>query len=288
MPSAKAYQDQLDMLRRGSDPLRIAYTSSPSFLSSAGSQVKSLIVFDSSFNPPTIAHLELVNRTLANRAIVEPGSVANVLLLLAVQNADKPTVPAPLADRLAMMEQFSLAVVGGGGGGQNTDKVNVAVGITKHARFVDKADGVFGMFPGVEEQIYLTGYDTLIRLLDAKYYPNQTLEQALGRFMARCKIVCYIRDNPNWGTAADQVQFVDDIRAGKKPNVPQAWASRIWLLSYYAGQRGPIKLDLALVSSTAARAAASQTGQSAEGLALNEIVPHGVMRYIVDNKLYVK
>ncbi|KAK9248638.1 hypothetical protein V1506DRAFT_528469 [Lipomyces tetrasporus] len=259
MPSAKGYQDQLDMLRRGSDPVRIAYTSSPSVLSSAGSQVKSLIVFDSSFNPPTMAHLELVNRTLANPAIVEPGSVADVLLLLAVQNADKPTAPAPLADRLAMMEQFSLAVVGGG---QNTNKVNVAVGITKHARFVDKADGVFGMFPAVEEQVYLTGYDTLIRLLDAKYYPNQTLEQALGEFMARCKIVCFIRDNPKWGTAADQVRFVDDIRAGTKPDVPQAWASRIWLLSYYAGHHGgPTNLDLALVSSTAARAAASQTGQ---------------------------
>ncbi|KAK9376908.1 uncharacterized protein V1513DRAFT_374790 [Lipomyces chichibuensis] len=260
MPSTAEYEEQVDLLRRGSDALRIAYTSSSAFLTSPTCKVQSLIVFDSSFNPPTIAHLELINRTIANPAFVPRSATAeaNVLLLLAVQNADKPTAPAPLADRLSMMQQFSLEI--GRAADCRISKVNIAVGITKYPRFVDKAEAVFHMFPGVEEQVYLTGYDTLIRLLDAKYYPCQTLQYALGDFMTRCKIVCYVRDNPKWGTAAEQVQFVQDIKAGRRTDIPRLWADRIWLLSY----ADPIchpgdvtnelhKLDLAIVSSTAAR-----------------------------------
>ncbi|KAK9240851.1 hypothetical protein V1525DRAFT_394091 [Lipomyces kononenkoae] len=258
MPSTSDYQEHVDLLRRSSDGLRIAYTTSSSFLTSPTGRVKSLIVFDSSFNPPTVAHLELLTRTIANSTFVSVGSQANVLLLLAVQNADKPTAPAPLPDRLSMMERFSFELAPDT---PDNKAVNVAVGITKYPRFVDKAQAVFDTFPGVEEQIYLTGYDTLIRLLDGKYYPDQTLQEALGDFMSRCKIVCYIRDNkPKWGTAAEQVQFVEDIRAGKKTDIPQHWANRIWLLSYAShddvsggGGRHNNGLDLSIVSSTAAR-----------------------------------
>ncbi|KAK9485969.1 hypothetical protein V1527DRAFT_465438 [Lipomyces starkeyi] len=292
MPSTAEYEEQVNLLRHGSDALRIACTSSSSFLTSPTCKVQFLIVFDSSFNPPTIAHLELINRTIANPAFVPRSETAeaNVLLLLAVQNADKPTAPAPLADRLSMMEQFSLEV--GKAANCRMSKVNIAVGITKYPRFVDKAEVVFHMFPGVEEQVYLTGYDTLIRLLDGKYYPSETIEDALGDFMTRCKIVCYIRDNPKWGTAAEQVQFVEDIRVGGRRDIPRHWADRIWLLSYadpicHPGDvtDGPQKLDLAIVSSTAARDA-SKHGKSTEGLTLIHIVPHGVMTYIVENKLY--
>ncbi|KAK9492744.1 hypothetical protein V1508DRAFT_134857 [Lipomyces doorenjongii] len=294
MPSTAEYEEQVDLLRRGSDALRIAYTSpSSSFLTSPTCKVESLIVFDSSFNPPTLAHLELISRTITHPAFIPRSETAeaNVLLLLAVQNADKATAPAALADRLSMMEQFSLEI--GKAASCRIGKVNIAVGITKYPRFVDKAEAVFHMFPGVEEQVYLTGYDTLIRLLDGKYYPGQTLKDALGDFMTRCKIVCYIRDNPKWGTAAEQVRFVEDIRAGRRTDIPRLWADRIWLLSYADPichpasdvTNEPQKLDLAIVSSTAARDA-SKHGKSTEGLTLSYIVPHGVMRYIIENKPY--
>ncbi|KAK9370162.1 hypothetical protein V1509DRAFT_616875 [Lipomyces kononenkoae] len=300
MPSTDYYQNEVAFLRHGSEGLRIVYTTSSSFLTSRTCKVKSLIVFDSSFNPPTVAHLELLTSTITNSTFVSRSdtgeSEANVLLLLAVQNADKSAAPALLWDRLSMMERFSFEVDKAATAAtakaavdndncRRINRVNVAVGITEYPRFVDKAEAVFNKFPGVEEQIYLTGYDTLIRLLDSKYYPDQSLQEALENFMNRCKIVCYIRDNPKWGTAAEQVQFVEDIRAGKKTDIPQHWADRIWLLSYTDHDTSNNKQDLSIVSSTAARFA-SKHGKSTEGLTLDDIVPPSVVRYIIDNELY--
>ena len=59
----------------------------------------------------------------------------------------------------------------------------VDIGVIKEARFVDKAavlenhwDYMYGDNKGLKrpvEQVHLTGFDTLIRLLDIKYYPPQ-------------------------------------------------------------------------------------------------------------------
>ena len=71
----------------------------------------------------------------------------------------------------------------------------VNVGVTKEARFVDKmialekhgdyavedVDGEGKMRP--VEQVHLTGFDTLVRLLDGKYYPPEhTLRPLEGLF----------------------------------------------------------------------------------------------------------
>lgn len=49
-----------------------------------------LYVLDSSFNPPTLAHMQIVTSALQET----PSVPSRVLLLLATQNADKPSVPA--------------------------------------------------------------------------------------------------------------------------------------------------------------------------------------------------
>ncbi|KAK7208569.1 hypothetical protein BZA70DRAFT_274081 [Myxozyma melibiosi] len=324
--STDYYRAQLEALRENQDGFRVVYRSNSDFLASQDAKLRSLIVFDSSFNPPTIAHLALVNDTiklLQSASHATDNDEFGIVLLLAVQNADKPVVPAPLEHRLAMMERFSASISkiaetsGGGIGSSAADngglgpKVNVAIGITPFPKFVDKADAIQTSFPGVGEQIYITGYDTLIRLFDAKYYGGKTVAEALGEFMARSRIMCFIRDNPQWGTAADQMQYIEDVRNGRyRDNIPPSWAERISLHPYLTGQdpkqqinadseqgsghsenyrdqnnaRGDV-VDLATVSSTAARAAA-KTGKSAEGLTLEQIVSDAVTTYLRENHTY--
>ncbi|KAK9451818.1 uncharacterized protein V1518DRAFT_409634 [Limtongia smithiae] len=237
--------------------LRIVHCVSPNFLKPKESG-KKLIVLDSSFNPPTLAHLELVNRTIAMRECVTKSNQllsAEVLLLLAVKNADKKAAPAAFEDRLAMIELFSRDV----GSGMADITVEVAMGITTRPIFVDKAAAIQQMFPGIDEQIYIIGYDTLIRLLNPKYYKDQDLVAALSSFMDTCKIVCFIRDSEEWGTADEQKQFVLDIRGGKaKDGIPMKWGGRIIIASYDEdSKRHDAGLpSISLISSTAARAAA--------------------------------
>ena len=62
----------------------------------------SLAVLDSSFNPPTRAHLHLLSMA------AEELKLSHSLLLLAKQNADKPVLGASLVQRLEMMERIEV------------------------------------------------------------------------------------------------------------------------------------------------------------------------------------
>ena len=87
-------------------------------------ELSSLAVLDSSFNPPTRAHLHMLSVAKAKF-----GS-ARSLLLLAKQNADKPVVGASLVQRLEMMECIA---------GAAQPAASMLCGVTAHPLFVDKA-----------------------------------------------------------------------------------------------------------------------------------------------------
>ena len=68
---------------------------------------ESVAVLDSSFNPPTCAHVHLLRSAAARFG------VRRRMLLLAKQNADKPVVGASLPHRLQMMELLAREEVEG-------------------------------------------------------------------------------------------------------------------------------------------------------------------------------
>lgn len=118
-----------------------------------------------------------------------------LLLLLATQNADKAPKPAAFEHRLAMMNIFAEELVElvttSDEMGHTEGDVIVDVGVTKEARFIDKArileaqeeytDHDNNDTAKTVEQVHLIGFDTLIRLLDTKYYPPETQLRAIGR-----------------------------------------------------------------------------------------------------------
>ncbi|MCJ1260892.1 hypothetical protein MMC22_000756 [Lobaria immixta] len=70
------------------------------------SSPKTLYILDSSFNPPTLAHLDIATSALHSHhhdASFPRSSPCRLLLLLATQNADKQSGPASFERRLTMM-----------------------------------------------------------------------------------------------------------------------------------------------------------------------------------------
>lgn len=109
----------------------------------------------------------------------------------------------------------------------------IDIGIIKHARFLEKAGTLRSAYPNIEEMIFLTGFDTLIRLFDPKYYDG-TLEPLAPFFSARNRVRCCFRPTEsrdgNW--RKQQEKYLEDIKAGKREQegCPREWGKKIELI----------------------------------------------------------
>ena len=145
--------------------------------------LRSLIVLDSSFNPPTVAHAQMAKDALRSL------SGARIVLLLSVNNADKAPQPASFPQRLGMMAGLGLELLEEAGGDMAVD-----LAVTTMPFFHDKARAMVdsGFYSAAEAtprpptQIFLAGFDTLTRIFDPKYYGGRGggMRAALGPFFA--------------------------------------------------------------------------------------------------------
>ncbi|OLL22118.1 putative nicotinamide mononucleotide adenylyltransferase, partial [Neolecta irregularis DAH-3] len=204
---------------------------------------KTLYVLDSSFNPPTLAHLEMA------KSVGGP-----VLLLLSTRNADKGAIEREIKDRIEMM-QILANIIG-----------SCIIGLIKAAKFVEK-EHILRQFG--REQIFIVGYDTLVRILDPKYYPDG-LRSELSDFFKRARIICKLRN----GIAGEreQLDIIERIRLGKA-DIPGEWADRIEIKKYG---------DSAVISSTAVRNACAQ----GDIKKLEELVPEAIAKFVLRKNMY--
>ena len=239
-----------------------------------------LLVLDSSFNPPTRAHLRMAvsaARDPRYRPSSRPGGGAagrgrdeegeeggvRVLLLLATSNADKAPRPAAFPHRLAMMYGFARDLgdsLSGGG-------VVVDIAVTTQPYFHSKSAAVASSAfyrpaaaavegTGEEQasepdmqQVYLTGFDTLIRIFNPKYYPASAststtgtgtgtgaspMATSLDPFFARARLRVTARVDADagaddWGDAEAQNAYLEDLRRGALARVGgrAEWADRV-------------------------------------------------------------
>ncbi|KAB5582252.1 hypothetical protein GE09DRAFT_1074247 [Coniochaeta sp. 2T2.1] len=269
-----------------------------------------LVVLDSSFNPPSAAHLRMASDAvlfeLKNAGTDDKErEKVRLLLLLAVKNADKAAKPAPFEQRLAMMWAFardvrtSLEETEQGG-------VNIDVALSTQPFFHEKSAAIAasGFYrPGEDrggkegdgkeaetEQVVLVGYDTLIRILDPKYYGpsgNETeagsageapIRKALDPFFKRARLRVTMRTNDEWGGKDEQTAYVERLLKGEeleKIGGDKAWAKRIELV--HGRKEGEV-----VVSSTLAREAAKKKDWNR----LEELVPGEVKKWIEREGLY--
>lgn len=124
-------------------------------------------VFASSFNPPTIAHVELIRRAR------EVFSLDETLALASQTNADKTTYECSLVDRVAMIK---LAFAGDG---------RTSIGLSSHAFYVDMVDALGRVYSPQTELHFIVGFDTFERVVDlVGRYTKSYHRKAGGRIEA--------------------------------------------------------------------------------------------------------
>ncbi|KAI0130732.1 Nucleotidylyl transferase [Daldinia grandis] len=215
----------------------------------------SLLILDSSFNPPTLAHQRMALSALSDHGSPSGDSTytSRVLLLLAINNADKAPKPAAFPQRLAMMYIFAQDLLRSTATATTTTTTTtttetrrtnhpcggVDVAVTTEPYFHAKASAIAtsGFYRGAgepppsnaPEQVFLTGFDTLIRIFDPKYYPAGAMAGSLDPFFARSRLRVTMRTDAEWGDAAAQRAYVQELRAGGLERVggKAGWAERI-------------------------------------------------------------
>lgn len=236
--------------------------------------VERLCILDSSFNPPHLAHSTLAYKSLLHdykrREALEtiPNQSTSLLLLLSVKNADK-IIPAPASfdHRINMMCLMAQEI------SSKTD-INVSVALTNHAKFVDKCDSIVEYIKSDQSAIipkltFLVGFDTLIRIFDAKYYKPSSIEDSLKEFMQVSELFVLKRDS----NTEEQVKYVQDIQNGLA-EIPSSWGSKIHLID---GDSQTLKITSSLIRKEI----------SSNVLSWKDYVYPSILKYIEDEKLYV-
>ena len=210
------------------------WTSSPRRLPSE-LPPRTLYILDSSFNPPTLAHLRIASEALLR----DPGpSPSRLLLLFATQNADKAFKPAPFEHRLLMMSLFAMDLQDHLKQVKNLSSADelpsIDVGITSKPFYHDKTfaideSGFYGSSPSSPQHVHLTGFDSLIRIFNAKYYtPNHDL-RPLEPFFSKHRLRVTYRPDDKWGGRAEQDAYLADIAEGRRDHEggKREWAEKI-------------------------------------------------------------
>jgi nicotinamide-nucleotide amidase len=113
-----------------------------------------LLVFPASFNPPTLAHLALIREAMKKKSYDE------VLVLLDGRAMDKRLTGAGLEERLAMLDMLFRR------------SPEVSIGLSNQGLFVDKLKPLNRHYSSLSAITFLVGFDTLVRVMDPKYYRN--------------------------------------------------------------------------------------------------------------------
>lgn len=157
----------------------------------------------------------------------------------------------------------------------------IDIGVIKQPYFVDKAaaideGGVYGDKQRFE-QIHLTGFDTLTRIFDKKYYGGQGFS-VLEPFLSKGKVRAVLRPGNSWGGVEDQKKYLETIRTGEreKEGVKAEWGTRVEVVD---GDD-----EVAGVSSTRVRDGV----KGEDWKVVEELVGRDVAEWIRQRKLYTE
>lgn len=273
-----------------------SFTASPSnfrvvrTVNPTSTQPKTLYILDSSFNPPSRAHLLLVTSALKLSKTGED-KPHRFLLLFSTHNADKAPSPASFVERIALMtifaEDLSRTLKIDAATGPDVKNISIDIGLTKEPYYTDKSTAIAESTPPFYSSnpihVHLVGYDTLIRFCNPKYYTeyNPPLSALKPFFSASHKLRVTQRPyNPNdvsskeFGTVEDQQRYLQRIKDGQLQDqgFEPAWRDRIDMVE---------GTGLG-ISSTRIRKAAKE-GEWEE---VSKLCTEGVTAWIRDQQLY--
>jgi nicotinamide-nucleotide adenylyltransferase len=275
-----------------------SFTSSPSkfrvvrTVNATNTQPRTLYILDSSFNPPSIAHLTLATSALKQHAPSETGPF-RFLLLFSTHNADKAPSPASFVQRIALMTVFAedlsrhLKTQQSDLPAEIAD-VSIDIGLTKEPYYSDKSIAIKETTPPFYSSdpihVHLVGYDTLIRFCNPKYYPKHDppLSALKPFFDAGHKLRVTQRpadpsdeSSNEFGTVEEQDRYLQGLRDGneEKAGFVPAWGNNIDMAKAEKGVG---------ISSTRVRNAAKE----GKWEVADELCTEGVAAWLKDQSLY--
>ena len=288
--SVRRFQKPLQDFLTSNADFSIIYNTKPSANGNINHFVtrntKRIFVLDSSFNPPHLGHYALIKELMDHDYFENNGSSEiakddsedrSILLLLSVQNADKGNVPESFENRIEMMYlmakdlSYKLSLTH-----------NVSIGLTKHARFVDKSLSILDylhhneLHERTENRIkmtFLVGFDTLIRIFNPLYYLPDKFSSSLDEFMKSTDIFCLTRNDKKI-SLEEQAKYIEKIREGNHEDIPQHWSQSIFL----SKNKGEI---IGLISSSNVR----ENILSGKTDWYKNVIPE-IRDFIVNEKLY--
>lgn len=278
-------ESALTTFTHSSSKFRVVRTVNPT-----NTQPKTLYILDSSFNPPSIAHLSLVQSALKSHVHSEH-SPYRLLLLFSTQNADKAPSPASFVQRIALMtvfaEDFSRSLKRDTAGTELAN-LSIDIGLTKEPYYSDKSIAIRDTSPPFYSSkpihVHLTGYDTLIRFCNPKYYPkyDPPLSALKPFFDDGHKLrVTQRPTDPNdkssneFGSVEEQQKYVSNLKDGtrEKDGFRPEWADNIDMVEANDGVG---------ISSTRVRNAAKEGKWDL----VEELCTEGVAAWLKDQALY--
>ncbi len=185
----KEVQALLDQLDPASAPQAVIVPRSPQ-------PESTIIVFPGSFNPPTNAHLALLEQ--AHQFALSPlfsshKDEQDPLLYAAMSKltTDKENVERPLLlDRVILLDTVLQQHLPGTG-----------IMLFNRGLYVEQAEAVRSSFPGVRRLFFLLGYDKIVQILDPHYYEDRTT--ALNTLFSLAELVVAPRGTANAASLSD-------------------------------------------------------------------------------------
>ena len=110
-------------------------------------------VLPASFDPLTKAHVAIVSEA-------RKWGLDEILLLLDGRNVDKRSFGASLEDRVLLVTSFFK-------------EEDISIALSSHGLFLEKLRALKRLYPPSTKIYFLVGYDTILRVLDKKYYRDR-------------------------------------------------------------------------------------------------------------------
>lgn len=201
-------------------------------------------IFPASFNPPTKAHVALIREARKQTHLDE------ILVVLDLQAMDKKLIGATWEDRIAMMEVLF-----------RKDPM-ISIGLSNRGLFLDKLEPLKRLYPSPIEFTFIVGFDTLIRILDKKYYKNR--KRSLDELFEQSQFLVANRD--------EYEERVFEILFRKREN--KRYREK---MTYFS-----LPKRFGCLSSSLVRK------RIIEGRSVGEWVPAGIARFIKETGLYAE
>lgn len=166
---------------------------------------------------------------------------------------------------------------------ESANAIGIDIGVTKLPYFIDKALAIeeSGSYPADTPQVHLTGFDTLIRILDPKYYPPSHTLAPLEPFLSKHRLRVTYRTDDKWGVKAAQDEYLAELGEGRRE---REGGKREWVTEGRVEMVEGRTEGEEVVSSTRVREAVKKGDREL----LKKLVTDGVADWILEEALYME